>query len=92
MNFPVGNKWYPIDKTRDAKVGTNPQNKFQIIFGKTVSLSGNGFRIEYPYAEEPRNSWVTFNPSVTMTDGILPGSPERTITADIRYRLKPTYD
>jgi hypothetical protein len=57
-------------------------------------LSGVGARWEYPYTNVPRNTWTQLlpYPTVQITDGILPSAPKSTISADIRYRLTPTYD
>ncbi len=94
MNFPVGNKWYPINKKLNCFVNTNPLSLVDFGFVKTGGLIADPWYVEYPYKNFTRNVWLEALPKAkeTIKDGILPNSPERTITADVWVRLEPTYD
>ena len=93
MNFPLGNHWYSINKSKTCTMNVGSQAKIILQFYATDwPFNVPTFKEDYPFKSLPRNTWIPDQPSVEIKDGILPGSPTRKITADLQFKLEPTYD
>ncbi len=92
MNFPLGNHWYTVNKTADCSMNTSSLGKLIVQFSRLTALTASTYERDYPFTNVPRNSWIPMQPTAEITDGILPGAPKRTITADVQVMLTPTYD
>jgi Thiol-activated cytolysin len=92
MNFPLGNHWYSVNKTANCSMSTAALGKFIVQFSRVSALTAATYSKDYPFTNVPRNTWISLLPTAEITDGILPNSPKRTITADVQIKLVPTYD